>query len=181
MDSWRCSTDTIEFAGCFWVLSLLCLLSLPIRWLYLFYCLDDCALWRHIYLIPPYWWLAQRKFWLLKTMNKGTQGKRFSTMGRRTKGLGITKVGSASLFEKPQSGAREIPRLSDIIDDNDNCVYDANCDSSACNVMKNQCQLNGDANSAYCTNNACYKPKSTWQQQLCASYVIAAPSYAKSA
>src|SRR3981081_568410 len=30
-----------------------------------------------------------------------------------------TKVGSAYLFEKPQSGARKIPRLSDITDDDD--------------------------------------------------------------
>jgi hypothetical protein len=37
----------------FLVLSLLCLLPLPIRWPYLFYRLDDCALRRHIHPIPP--------------------------------------------------------------------------------------------------------------------------------
>jgi hypothetical protein len=60
-------------------------------------------------------------------------------MGCRTKGLGTTKVGSASLFEKPRSGAKEIPRLLDITDDDDDCAYNANYDSSAYNAMENRC------------------------------------------
>jgi hypothetical protein len=72
-------------------------------------------------------------------MNKGTQGKRFGIIGRRTEGLGTTKVGSASLFEKPRSGAKEIPRLLDITDDDDDCAYNANYDSSAYNAMENRC------------------------------------------
>jgi hypothetical protein len=77
---------------------------------------------------------------LLKTIDKATaQGKRFSTIGRRTEDLKTAKVGSASLFEKPRSRARQIPRFSDIMDDNDSYAYNADCDSSAYNAMRNRC------------------------------------------
>jgi hypothetical protein len=102
-------------------------------------------------------------------------------MGCRTVGLGTAKVGDASLFEKPRSGARKIPRFSNIIDNDDHCAYNASCDSSACNAIKSQCQLDSDDDSAYYTDDACYKPKTTWQRQPCASYVIAAPSHLGSA
>jgi hypothetical protein len=72
-------------------------------------------------------------------MNKGTQGKKFSTIGRRTKDLKTTKVGSASLFEKPRSKARKIPRFSDITNNDNGCAYNAYCDSSAYNAIENQC------------------------------------------
>jgi len=45
-------------------------------------------------------------------------------------------VGSAYLFEKPQSRARRIPRFSDITGDNNNSAYDANYDSSAYNAIR---------------------------------------------
>src|SRR6202022_934979 len=42
-----------------------------------------------------------------------------SRAGLRTTDWKTTKVGSAYLFEKPQSGGRKMPRLSDITDDDD--------------------------------------------------------------
>ena len=68
-------------------------------------------------------------------------------------------MGSAYLFEKPRSGAKNIPRFSDITSsDNHYCNDNANCDSSAYNTMKNQCQLdsNNDSGAGY-TNNNRYK------------------------
>jgi hypothetical protein len=66
---------------------------------------------------------------LFKTMDKGTQGKRFSKQkkvasnysynGFRGKGS-ILEVGGAYLFEKPRSKVRKILRFSDITDSNDN-------------------------------------------------------------
>ena len=47
------------------------------------------------------------------------------------------KVGSAYLFEKPQSGARKILRLLDITDDDDDHAYNADCNSGACKAIKN--------------------------------------------
>jgi hypothetical protein len=84
----------------------------------------------------------ERRFWLLKTMDMGTQGRTAGkansskTMGLRTTDWKTTdwrtaNVGSAYLFEKPRSGVRKIPRFSDIADDNDYCDDDARCDSGA--------------------------------------------------
>lgn len=64
-------------------------------------------------------------------------------------------------------------RLLDITDDNDDHAYDADCDSSIRNAIKNRCQLDSDNDSAYYTNDGRSEPKATWQQQLRASNVIA--------
>jgi len=69
-------------------------------------------------------------------MDKGTQGRRFSTASCWSEGWETANVGGAYLFEKPQSRARRIPRFSDIIGDNNNSAYDADCDSSAYNAMR---------------------------------------------
>ena len=71
-------------------------------------------------------------------------------------------MGDAKLFEKPRSGVRGIPRYSDIADDDDDCAYDADYDNSAYNAMKNRCQPDTDNDSAYYTNDTCYRPEATW-------------------
>jgi len=58
--------------------------------------------------------LRRERFWLLKTTDRATaQGRRFGAKGNWTEDWGTTKVGGAA-FEKPRSGARKIPRFSDI-------------------------------------------------------------------
>jgi hypothetical protein len=74
------------------------------------------------------------------------------TMGLRTTDWRTANVGGACLFEKPRSGARNIPRFSDITSDDDDCTYDANCDSGTWNATKNQWQLGNNDDSAYCTD-----------------------------
>ena len=59
-------------------------------------------------------------------------------------------MGGAYLFEKPRSGARNIPRFSDITSDDGDCTYDANYDSGTWNATKNQWQLGNNDDSAYC-------------------------------
>ena len=80
---------------------------------------------------------------MLKTMDKGTiQGRRFSRQDRvasdypynrfGSKGS-ILEVGSAYLFKKPQSKARNIPRFLDITSsDNYYCNNNAYYNSSTC-------------------------------------------------
>jgi hypothetical protein len=102
-------------------------------------------------------------------------------MGRWTEDWETAKVGGAGLFETLRSKARKIPRFSDITDDDDDCAYDADCDSGACNAIKNRCQPDNDDDSAYCTDDARYKPKATWQRQPRASYVTVAQSHIGSA
>jgi hypothetical protein len=53
------------------------------------------------------------------------------TIGWETTDLKTAKVGGAYLFKKPRSGARKIPRFSDIADSNDHCDNDACYNSSA--------------------------------------------------
>src|ERR1700738_2356448 len=99
----------------------------------------------------------------------------------KTTDWNTTKVGSAYLFEKPQSGARKIPRFSDITAVDDDHAYDADCDSGARKAMKNRCQPDGDDDSAYYTDDARYKPKTIWQQRSHARHVIAASRHVGSA
>jgi hypothetical protein len=61
------------------------------------------------------------------------------TMGLRTTDWRTANVGGACLFEKPRSGARKIPRFSDITGNDDDCTYDADCDSGACDDIKSRC------------------------------------------
>jgi hypothetical protein len=121
--------------------------------------------------------LRRDDFWLLKTMDQGrtAQGKSIRSDSRTswTEGWETAEVGSACLFEKPRSGARKMPRLSDITDDDDDHAYNADCDSGARNAMKNRCQPDSDDDSAYYTDDGRSEPKATWQRQPRASYVIA--------
>jgi hypothetical protein len=87
-------------------------------------------------------------------MDEGTQGRRFGTMDRWTEDWETAKVGGARLFETLRSRARKIPRFSDITDDDNDCAYDADCDSGACNAIKNRCQPDNDDDSAYYTDDA---------------------------
>ena len=72
-------------------------------------------------------------------------------------GWETTEVGSAYLFEKPQSRVRKMPRFPDSID----CISnDYNyCNSSIYSTNRDCSELSNNDNSTYYTNNSYYKPK----------------------
>ena len=94
---------------------------------------------------------------MLKTMDEGIQDRRLGTIGCWTEDWETEKVGDAKLFEKLQSRVRGILRYSDIADNNNDCAYDTNYDNGTYNTMKNRCQPDTNNNSAYYTNNTCYR------------------------
>ena len=71
-------------------------------------------------------------------MDKGTQGKRFGTIGRWTEDWKTSNVGSACLFEKPRSRVGKMLRFSGSLDytssDDHHCDNNAYCDSSVYHI-----------------------------------------------
>jgi hypothetical protein len=63
-------------------------------------------------------------------MDKGTQGKRFGTIGCWTEDWETANVGGAGLFETLQSRVKRILRFSDIAEDDDS-AYNTDRDSGA--------------------------------------------------
>ena len=84
----------------------------------------------------------------------------------------IPEVGSAYLFETPQSGVRRMPRLLDpmdhTIDDDDNGDGDVHYDSGVHYTNDAFQKLKKDDDSAYYssdTNDIRYKPNTSWRRR----------------